>query len=319
MNDFAGHRAVAAWAASQPPPVKALPSGERFSFDLPHILSALAIIGLEIAVVTIVCGVLYAAAAVVLNRAARNPRLAAWSTTARVKTRRLLLATAALLIITLLAYNAWVIARGLDVRAHTVALVTSITRETQIAVLMALVKLALSAIGLVLAARLLRRLLGGAADAIKRWDRIKGDGQALDIFFKGLDRVIVNAAWLMLAVVATRWLLLSQRTGDILLVVLAIYLIVAIGIMVIRLSRVIVDTIAGNEPAPRPAAWLDEVLRSPESLVADISHVSGVHGVIAVGSLALYQVEPFRHLASWGPILIEAFAIFFAARVLMGR
>jgi small conductance mechanosensitive channel len=234
-----------------------------------------------------------------------------------VRARRVLLAAFFLLLVGILGFNGWLLAKGRDVQAYTVGLITSITVETQIAIAFALLKLALAVAGLTVAARLLRRLLASAEGAVNRWDQLKSNNESLSRLFRGLDRLIVTTAWMLLGVLACGWFGLPQSFGDTLRVAARVYLIVAIGFRVIRCTAVIVDTLDGfSRRSAQKHGWVG-YYNQLHPLIPTFRTCLEYALWIAVASLVLAQIHSFRHLASWGPRLVQAIGIFFAGRVLI--
>jgi small conductance mechanosensitive channel len=292
---------------------------ETTSVDPQRILSGLLVIGLEVAVILLVCGAAYAVASVVLSRFAnaRSETIVAWRAAAQVKTRWIVLTAAAILIAAVLAFNGWLLFRGINPRPYTLSRLTSLTPELQVAIAGAALKLTVAAVALVLAARLLRRLIRAAGRAINRWDQLGSNNQSLAQLFRGLDRLIVNSAWITLAIFACGWFGLPDVASQALLVVLRIYLVVVIGILVIRCTSVAVDTIDGfSQRLARERGWTEYYERL-HPLVPTLHTCLEYALWIGVGSLVLYQVGALRHLSSWGPRLMQAIGLFFLGRVLI--
>src|SRR5262245_3625702 len=163
---------LAGQAGRQPGSSSRLLSSE-LSFNFPHIVSGLVVSGLELILALILCGAVYVVARLILSRAVapRSPSLATWSAAAQLKARNILIASFFVILVGVLTFNGWLLMRGIDVRAYTVGAITSITVETQIAIAIAVAKLVLASAGLVIAARLLRRGIAKAENAINRWDQ----------------------------------------------------------------------------------------------------------------------------------------------------
>jgi moderate conductance mechanosensitive channel len=292
---------------------------DSVSFDLQRILSGFVVIGVEIALLAFICAALYFATTAAISRAAtvRGGAPATWSARAKARARTLLLASFFLLVAGLLLYNGWLIARGVDVGTHTVALIRSIDAGTWWAIGVALAKLAIAVGGLVIATRLLRRLLRSAERAINRWDQNKSNDQSLAALVTGLDHVIVNTAWMVLAVIACGWFAAPPSVSAALGVLIRIYLVIAIGIMIVRCAAVIVDTLDGwASRSARGRGWAryyDHLHSLLPTFHACLEYVLW----IAMGSLVLLQISPLRHLAPWGPRIIQAIGIFFLGRVII--
>jgi len=282
------------------------------------IYSGLLIIVLEIGVVALVCGVLYLLTAAALSRiSARRPGLTNWASLARRRARNILIGLSVLLGLVILGYNGWLMSRGVDAKLHTAALIESIDRGTWIALALACAKLTLSAIGLVIASRLLRRVLHAAERAINQWDRVNTNNASLRAFFGGLEHVIVITAWLLLAALACRWFGLPLSFSDTLLLGLRIYLVIVVGVLIIRSTTVIVDTLDGwAKQSAQKRGWArhyDHVRPLVPTFRACLEYALW----IALGSLVLLQLGSIGYLAAWGPRLIQAIGVFFAGRLVV--
>jgi moderate conductance mechanosensitive channel len=292
---------------------------DSVSFDFQRILSGFVVVGVEIALVALVCAALYAVTTAVISRAAtmRGGQPATWSARAKTRARTLLLASSFLLLAGLLLYNGWLIAHGVDVGTYTIALIRSVDAAAWWAIGVAVVKLAIAVGGLVIATRLLRRLLRSAERAINRWDHIKSNNQSVAALVTGLDHVIVNTAWMVLAVIACGWFAAPRSVSAALVVLIRVYLVIAIGILIVRCAAVIVDTLDGWAGRSAQGRGWVRYYDHLHSLLPTFRACLEYALWIAMGSLVLLQISPLRHFAPWGPRIIQAIGIFFLGRVLI--
>lgn len=233
------------------------------------------------------------------------------------KLRIIVIAVSFLLIAGIIAFNAWLIARGIDVKAYTLGLVTSIDGETKASIAIAFGKLVAGIVLMIVATRLLRRILAWAERAVDRWDEIKSNNLSLTRLFKGLDSLIVYTGWLLLAVLAFGWFGLPDSATQTLLTGLRIFLIIAVGVMVIRSSAFTVETLDGlSKRSAEKRGWV-EYYEHIQPLLPVLRTCLEYALWILIASLVLAQIGAFRDLASWGPRLIQSIAIFFVGRVLI--
>src|SRR5262245_23475246 len=301
----------------------ACPSSQRgaslVAFNLQHVLSGLVVVAVEAVLVAVACSALYAATRLLLARwlAIRGESAAAWTASTRSRARIAVIAAASLLVAGVLCFNGWLIARGLDPGAYTTAMIRSINATTWVSIGIGLGKLALAVAGLAFATRFVRRGLGSAERAINRWDRLQSNNQSLAALFVGLDRVIVNTAWLLLAVYASGWFAAPAAVTNVLLTAIRIYLVIAIGLVVIRTASVIVGTLDGlSQRSAQNQGW-EHHYNHLRPLLPTFRTALEYSLWIGMGSLVLAQVDSIRHLASWGPRLIEVIGIFLAGRVVV--
>jgi small conductance mechanosensitive channel len=188
---------------------------------------------------------------------------------------------------------------------------------TWIGVATAFGKLALAVISLLLAARLLHVLLRFAHGALNRWDRLAENEESLGALFAGLERTFINIGWMLVAALAAFLFALPPAVTNAILVAVRLYVIVAVGLLVVRSSAVIVDTLddVGDRYAKR-RDWLRhyEHLRP---LLPTFRTCLEYALWIAIASLVLVQLASMQNIAAWGPRLIQGIAIFFAGRVVI--
>jgi moderate conductance mechanosensitive channel len=233
----------------------------------------------------------------------------------RVRARAVIVGLSILAAIGILVYNGWLIARGVDLPGHTIAQLGAISAEMWTGLALAVAKLVAATIGVAVATRIVRRALRAGEDALNRWDQLRDNDRSLAVLFAGLSRAFVATAWMLLAVYALRLFGLpeSPRTG--LLMVVRAYIVIAIGLLVVRSTVVIVDTLDGlSLRYAQTRGWLryyDHLRPVVPTFRMSLEYALWV----GLASLALLQLGPISGLASWGPKLIQAIGILFLSRV----
>lgn len=180
-----------------------------------------------------------------------------------------------------------------------------------------LVKLGVAILGLLVFIWTVRRLLPSARRTLNRWARFDDESSSLSPLFNRLERTIVHLAFLLVIVYASVLLALPSSVTGALWQAGQIYVVVAIGLLVIQSTSVIVDAL--DSVSRRYATrrhWLGhyEHLRALlPTLRACLEYALWV----AIASLVLLQLQSMQHLAAWGPRVIQGIAIFLAGRVLI--
>jgi small conductance mechanosensitive channel len=216
-----------------------------------------------------------------------------------------------------LVLNGYLLARGIEVPRYTADLIASITADSWAALGRAFGKLALAIVGLLLAIRVSRRLLRTTERRLNLRERAGEHQEGLSTVFAGLERTIVNIGWMLVIVFASILFAFPDRVTGVLLVAVRIYVVLAIGLIVIRSTAVIVQTldVLGYRYAERKAwqRYYDPLRGLLPTFRACLEYALWV----GVGSLTFAQLAPTHDLAAWGPRVIQAIAIFFAGRVLI--
>jgi len=297
-----------------------LPAAAGFTMpSVRVIVSAILVAGLELAVIVGIAAAIHAVLTRGVRRAEATGReaVAASARSLRARLRTALFVTSALLAVAILAYNGWLAARGVDPGGHTIGLLASISADMWIALAIAAAKLAATVIAFVIAMRLVRRGLGALERAVNRWDQVRENDLSLSVFVASLQTAIINTGWMLLAVFACRLFAVPDTVVGALVTVIRVYVVVAIGLIAIRSTVVIVDTLDGwSRRFVQTHGWTryyDHLKPLVPTFRTSLEYVLWI--VVAV--LALSQVWSVPEVALWGGRLIQAIGIFFIGRVVI--
>jgi small conductance mechanosensitive channel len=284
---------------------------------IPHIASTLAVGSVELAFVGTLLAALYAIATLLIRRVAVLGGDADDSTRVlRSKTRHLFVAATVVIALGIVLYDGWLVSRGVDVKDHTVALLAAIGAGFWIGLAIALVKLAAAASLIVVVLRALRAALTWIEARLNRWDQLRDNDRSVTAFFVGLSQAVAVAAWMLLGVFALQLFQVPDIALTWALRVIRAYLVIAVGILIIRASAAIVETLEGfSHRYSQKRGWVHyyEHLRPLlPTFRASLEYVLWV----LLGSLVLVQIRAGA-LAVWGPRVIESIGIYFLGCVVI--
>lgn len=196
-------------------------------------------------------------------------------------------------------------------------LVRSVSTETWMGLGLAVGKLALAAIAAVIVTRILRRVLRWLEAAINRWDQLKDNDKSLAAFFNGIDRAVANTGLLLVALFACLLFALPEGITKAVTIALRVYLIITVGVLIVRAAAVIVDTLDGlSRLYAESRQWL-RYYDHLKPLVPVFRRCLEFALWIGTATLALEQLVVLDFIAIWGPPLIKAIGIFFLGRVVI--
>jgi small conductance mechanosensitive channel len=226
----------------------------------------------------------------------------------------LLVVVFAIVFIAIAGVNGYLVYRGAGIFAETSAWLSRIPPGFWSAMAVGLAK----AIGLVIlatiAVRVIRRVLLRLQERVKRADRLKGNDESVELFFRGLNRIQTNTIWLLVLAFTALWLQLPIAAGY-LFVALRVYLIIATGLLSVKAVAAIVDTL---DALTARFASPDNILRfyhDLRGLVPLFRRCVEYAIYVVVAALVLLQTGFIKELAGWGPPLVQVIGIFFLARV----
>ena len=286
--------------------------------EMPAIYRDIAIAVSELLAVVFTLVALRLIVAAVFRRLARSPRAekhrAAVTTILRNVTALLVLILV-LAIIALAGINGYLIYRGEGIYAETAAWLSQIPPGFAAAVGIGLLKSIALVVVATIIVRLVRRFLLSLQKRIQRAGRIKANDESIEAFFKGLSAIASNAVWLIVLGLTAVWLRLPAEVAGYVFIALRIYLIIAIGLLVVKAVAAVVDTL---DALTSRFASRDNILRfyhDLRSLVPLLRRCLEYAIYVVVAALVMLQTGFIAQFAAWGPLVIQIIGIFFLARV----
>ncbi len=174
-------------------------------------------------------------------------------------------------------------------------------------------------IGLMIAARYFIRFndrtLQVVAQKAMDADQIKGNDESIAFFFKRLNSIQKVVVWLLVFYAASLLFGLPPIIGHALIVALKVYLIIAIGLLLVNVMSVIVDTLDGISKRYAEATGQLHFYDRLKHLVPLFRRTLEYIIYVIAATLVLKQLEFISHLAEYGPGVIQAIGLFFIARV----
>jgi moderate conductance mechanosensitive channel len=273
----------------------------------------------ELALIVGLSKLIYVAVTRGLERATsgRSAGLLESSRRLRLRIRNVLIVTCLVLSVVVLVVNGLLASRGINAWTHGLALLGSIGAVVWIRFGIAFGKLAVAAIGFLVAVALMRRGLRALEKAAIRWETLRDHDKSVRSVFLGFDYAIVNAGWLLLVVYAFQLFALPERVVSILVMFVRAYLVVALGVLLIRSTVIIVDVLDSlGQRYVRDRDWhryYDRLRALIPAFRACLEYALW----IAVASLALIQLAGINNVVLWGPRLIQGIGLFFVGRVVI--
>jgi len=159
----------------------------------------------------------------------------------------------------------------------------------------------------------LERLQGKATE----YEGLKSNTEAITAAFDLFQSMVKRGGWLAGLGVIAGWLLLPDKVGEGVFLMLRIYLIITFGLLFWRALDAIIESIDA----------LSKKYASTHSLLKYYEGLSGLIPIfrrtieyiiyVSVASMAVHQIEFIRSLAEWGPRLIKIIGVALIARVVI--
>ncbi|CAA9224516.1 MAG: Potassium efflux system KefA protein / Small-conductance mechanosensitive channel [uncultured Chthoniobacterales bacterium] len=286
--------------------------------EMPPAYRDAAVVGAELLLVAAVLLVFRFLIGTIFRRLSRSPRAekhAGLLTTILRNLTALLVLIFGVAVVALAAVNAYAAYRGSGIYAETVATLSRIPPGFFAALGVGLVKALALVVLATVAVRIVRRLLLRLQARVKRGDRMKANDESVEAFFKGLSAIASNAIWLLVLGYTALWLQVPPEIAGYVFLALRIYLIISIGLLVVKAVAAIVDTL---DALTTRFASRDNILRfyhDLRSLVPLLRRCLEYAIYVTVAALVMLQTGFIAQFAAWGPMVIQIIGIFFLARV----
>ncbi|WP_071190505.1 mechanosensitive ion channel family protein [Trichormus sp. NMC-1] len=228
----------------------------------------------------------------------------------------LLLLGCIVLCILIVGANGYLIYRGEDLQQYTIALIRRIPSGFWVTLGIGITQ----SIGVVIAAvitlKSIKYWLNVASNSAKNLDQNTADDKSIDAFFTALNQRIRGGIWLWVLISCTQFLKLPTVVSNYLYIALRIYLIIGVGLLILKAVSAIVDTLdALNVRYSSP----DNLLRfydRLQHLIPFLKRCLEFVIYVCTVTLVIQQVQLIAKLATLGLKIIKIIAIIFMSRVM---
>ncbi|HSH39614.1 MAG TPA: hypothetical protein VK993_12605 [Chthoniobacterales bacterium] len=213
---------------------------------MPPVYRDLAVVGAELLLGVVLLLAFRFLVGAIFRRVARTSRVekhACLLTTILRNLTALLVLIFVVAVVTLAAINGYAVYRGGGIYNEAGAWLSRIPPGFFGALGPGLVKALALVIIATVAVRVVRRLLLRLQARVKRADRIRANDESVEAFFAGVRAIASNSIWLLVLGFTALWLQVPAEIASDVFLALRVYLIIAIGLLVVKAVAAIVDTL----------------------------------------------------------------------------
>ncbi|MFB8797087.1 MAG: mechanosensitive ion channel family protein [Microcoleus sp.] len=228
----------------------------------------------------------------------------------------LLLLACSVLCILIVGANGFLLYRGEDLEKYTLDLILRIPSEFWLTLGIGIAQSIGTVIVAAIALKVLKYCLKVASTRVKNIDKSTADDESIDAFFRSLYQRIKWGIWLWAIVSCTQFLKLPGVVSDYLSIALRIYLIVAVGLLILKAVAAIVDTL---DVLTLRYSSPDRLLRFYDRLkhlIPLLKRCLEFALYVCIATLVTQQVELITKLSDFGLRIIKIIAIIFISQVL---
>ncbi len=228
----------------------------------------------------------------------------------------LLLLTCLVLSILIVGGNGYLIYRGENLQEYTLNIIRRIPLGFWIDLGIGIAKSAALLIVVAIAVKFVNYSLKIANIRAKNLERSTADDESIDAFFKALNQRVTGGIWLWAAILCAEFLKLPPVVSQYLYIALRIYLIIAVGLLILKAVAVVVDSL---DALSLRYSSPDNLLRFYDRLrhlIPFLKRCLEFVIYVCMATLVIQQVQLIANVAVFGPRIIKIIAIIFISRVL---
>lgn len=286
--------------------------------EIQALLTNVGTIAAEVLIIILVFVVLNAVLKRVIAGVIKAPALARWQGIAKVtqnNLRLLLIMLGVAGVLSAIGVNLYWMYLGHDLIPHTLGLIQSIPTEFWINTGIGVAKV----VGLIIAAavvmRYVHRFVAFLCTKAKEYEGLRANDESIEKLFGSIRLTLTVSVWLMVFALAAAWLGLPAAIYSGILLVLRIFLIISIGILIIRALGAVMESVdALSKKYVAGTNFLDAFERL-RPLIPLLRRSIEYIVMVTVATLVVMQVNAIAAFAEWGPRFIQVIGIVFMARV----
>ena len=221
-----------------------------------------------------------------------------------------------MLCIVIVGANSFLLYQGKNIQQYTLNLISRIPPGFWITFGIGIAESIGAVIVAIIALKLLKYWLKIASTRAKNIERSTADDESIDAFFTALYQRVRGGIWLWVIISCTQFLKLPAIISEYLYIALRIYLIIAVGLLILKAVAAIVDTLdiltlkySNSDNLLRFYARLQHLIPLLKRCLEFVIYV-------CIATLVTQQIQLIAQLSTFGLRIIKIIAIVFLSQVL---
>jgi moderate conductance mechanosensitive channel len=236
--------------------------------------------------------------------------------TLRRNSTRFLVFVCLTLCILIIGANGFLLYQGENIQQYTLALISRIPPGFWLSLGIGIAQSIGTVIVATTALKILKYWLKIASIRAKNIDQSTADDESIDAFFNALYQRIRGGIWLWALISCTQFLKLPVVIGEYLYISLRIYLIVAVGLLILKAVAAIVDTLDALTLRYSSPDNLLRFYHRLQHLIPFLKRCLEFVIYVCIATLVTQQVELIANMSGFGLRIIKIIAMIFISRVL---
>ncbi|MGH8002294.1 MAG: mechanosensitive ion channel family protein [Brasilonema sp.] len=230
---------------------------------------------------------------------------------------RLLIFTCVALSLALIGVNGMVIYRGGNIKEFQLNLARSIPTQFWVNLFTASVKTVSLLILVKFSIPPLHRGIDSVCDYAKKVDQIKANDESTEAFFKVLKRIITHTLWISSAILSAKFFYLPEVVSKYLYVALKIYIIVTVGLLIVKAVATIVDTLDALSLKYSSSNNLLRLYERLRHLIPLFKKCLEYVLYVGIVNLVVPEIEFIAWISAYTPTIVQIIGVFFISNVVI--
>jgi hypothetical protein len=212
--------------------------------------------------------------------------------------------------------NGFLLYRGENLQQYTLNLIYRIPTGFWIALGIGIAQSIGTLIVAAIALKVIKYCLKVASTYAKNLETNTADDESINAFFSALYQRIRGATWLWVIICSAQFLKLPAVVSEYLYIALRIYLIIAVGLLILKAAAAIVDTLDAISVRYSTPNNLLRFYNRLQYLIPFLKQCLELVIYVCMATLVVQQVQLISNVATLGLRIIKIITIIFMSRVL---
>ncbi|MFW9262658.1 mechanosensitive ion channel family protein [Nostoc sp. CALU 546] len=230
---------------------------------------------------------------------------------------KILIFICVIMCLALVGLNGMVIYRGGNIQEFQLNLIRSLPTQFWINIFTA----SLKSVSLLLLVKFsippLKRGIDWVCDYAKQADQIKANDESIEAFFKVLKRIIIHTLWISSVILCAKFLYIPEVVPKYLYIALKIYIIITIGLLIIKAVATIVDTLDALSLKYSSSNDLLRLYERLRNLIPLSKKCLEYILYVGIVNLVVPEIEPIAWINAYTPRIVQIIGVYFISNVLI--
>lgn len=230
---------------------------------------------------------------------------------------RLLILISVILCLVLVGVNGIVIYRGGNIQEFQLNLIRSLPSQFW----MNLFTASLKTVSLLMLVKFsvppLHQGIDWSCDYVKKADQIKANDESVESFFMVLKRIIIHTIWISSVILCAKFIYLPEVVPQYLYIALKIYIVVTVGLLIVKAVATIVDTLDALSLKYSSSNYLLRLYERLRHLIPLCKKCLEYVLYVGIVNLIVPEIKPFAWISAYTPKIVQIIGVYFISNVLI--